>query len=240
VGQGLREVLGAGSGDVLTVQASGFGNPLQVPIAAFVDEPLGTLAYLSRQAAEAGEGSDLPATSALVRYGEGADPGAVRAAVTDLPGVAAFEDANALYDTVQRYMGLFYGFVGVMLVFGGAMAFTLIFNAMAVNISERSREVATLLAIGTRRRTISLLITVENLAVTLLGIPIGLVAGYWVSSLAMATFQSDMFAFTLYMRPRTLALSALAVVMVALLSGWPGLRALRRLDIPAIVKERSS
>ncbi|HUU61340.1 MAG TPA: ABC transporter permease [Acidimicrobiia bacterium] len=240
VGQGLREVLGAGSGDVLTVQASGFGNSLQVPIAAFVDEPLGTLAYLSRQAAEAGEGSDLPATSALVRYGERADPGAVRAAVTDLPGVAAFEDANALYDTVQRYMGLFYGFVGVMLVFGGAMAFALIFNAMTVNISERSREVATLLALGTRRRTVSLLITVENLAVTLLGIPIGLAAGYWVSSLAMATFQSDMFAFTLYMRPRTLALSALAVVVVALLSGWPGLRALRRLDIPAIVKERSS
>jgi ABC-type antimicrobial peptide transport system permease subunit len=49
-----------------------------------------------------------------------------------------------------------------------------------------------------------------------------------------------MFAFTLYLRPSTLALSALAVVLVALLSGWPGLRALRRLDIPAILKERST
>jgi putative ABC transport system permease protein len=239
-GQGLEGVLGAEPGDVLTVQVPGLAGALSVPLDGFVDEPLGTLAYLSRQAAEAALGTALPATSALVRYAPGADPAAVRAAVTDLPGVAAFEDANALYDTMQRYMVLFYGFVGVMLAFGGAMAFALIFNAMTVNISERSREVATLLAVGTRRRTVSLLITVENLAVTLIGIPIGLVAGYWVSSLAMATFQSDMFAFTLYLRPSTLALSALAVVLVALLSGWPGLRALRRLDIPAILKERST
>jgi putative ABC transport system permease protein len=240
VGQDLRQKLGAEVGDVVTIQASGLGDTLSVPIAGFVDEPLGTLAYVSRQAAEQALGTALPATSALIRYSPGADPAAIRAAVTDLPGVAAFEDAKALFTALQRYMGLFYGLVGVMLVFGGAMAFALIFNSMTVNISERSREVATLLAIGTRRRSISLLVTVENLTVTLLGIPVGLVAGYWVSWLAMRTYSSDMFSFNLYMRPSTLALSALAVVVVALLSGWPGLRALRRLDIPAIVKERSS
>jgi len=240
VGKGLEQALDTRPGDLVTVQASGLAGSPQVPIAAFVDEPLGTLAYVSRQAAGAALGTTLPATSALVRYAPGADPAVVRAAITGLPGVAAFEDANALYDTIQRYMGLFYGFVGIMLVFGGAMAFALIFNSMTVNISERSREVATLLAIGVGRRSISRLVTVENLAVTLLGIPIGLVAGYGVSSVAMATFQSDMFAFALHMRPSTLALSALAVVGVALLSGWPGLRALRRLDIPAVVRERSS
>jgi len=240
VGKGLREALGAAAGDVVMVQASGLTGSLPVSIAGFVDEPLGTLAYVSRPAAEAAAGTGLPATSALVRYQPGADPAVVRSAVMDLPGVAAFEDANAMYNTVQRYMGLFYGFVGIMLAFGGAMAFALIFNSMTVNISERSREVAMLLAVGTRRRTVSRLITAENLAVTVLGIPVGLAAGYWVSSLAMATFESDLFSFDLYMRPRTLALSALAVVVVALLSGWPGLRALRRLDIPAIVKERST
>jgi len=137
-------------------------------------------------------------------------------------------------------MMLFYGFVGIMLVFGAAMAFALIFNAMTVNIAERSREVATLLAVGTKRSTVSRLITAENLIVAVAGIPFGLVAGYYLSAFFWGSFESDMFAFDLYVRPATFAFAGLAIVVVALISGWPGLRALRRLHIPTVVKERSS
>jgi len=247
VGKALRAALGIEAGDTVTVTVGALGvapgidlPPFSVPVAGFVDEPLGTLAYVSRSAAGSVLGTALPASSALIRYEDGADPSLVRAAVTELPEVVAFEDANAIYDTIQRYMVLFYGFVGMMLLFGSAMAFALIFNAMSVNIAERSREVATLLAVGMERKTISRLVTAENLLVVLAGIPIGLVAGYFVSSLAMASFESDMFTFDLYMRPTTLLFSAMAIIGVALISGWPGLRALRRLDIPTIVKERST
>ena len=57
--------------------------------------------------------------------------------------------------------------------FGGAMAFALIFNAMSVNIAERTREVATLLAVGTDRRSISRYITAENLLVAAMGTELG-------------------------------------------------------------------
>jgi len=154
--------------------------------------------------------------------------------------VAAFEDAKAIYNVMQDLMVLFYAFVGVMLVFGAAMAFALIFSAMSVNISERSREIATLLAVGTERRAISRYITGENMLVALLGIPIGLVVGYYMSKAAMATFSSDLFAFDLYVRPSTFLFAALAILGVALLSQWPGLRALRRIDIPRYIKERSA
>ncbi len=180
----------------------------------------------------------MPATSAVVRYATGAEPAEVRRLVSELPGVAAFEDAKAIYTMMRELMVLFYAFVGVMLVFGAAMAFALIFNTMSVNISERSREVATLLAVGTERRAISRLITAENLLVALPGIPIGLVAGYYTSQAAMGTFSSDLFAFDLFMRPSTFVFAALAIVAVALLSQWPGLRAVHRIDISRSIKER--
>ncbi len=126
-----------------------------------------------------------------------------------------------------------------MLAFGAAMAFALIFNTMSVNIAERSREVATLLAVGTRRRTISRLISTENLLVAAVGIPLGLLVGYLTSAAAMASFQSDMFRFELYVRPTTFLWAALAILLVALVSQWPGLRAINRMDIARIVKERS-
>ncbi len=240
VGKALRDVLGVEIGDSIEVQVAEFGASFTEPIAGFLDEPLGTVAYLSTERAREVVGFELPATSALVKYDQGVAGSDLRAAVTDLPVVAAFNDSKAIYDMMQQFMVMFYAFVGVMLVFGGAMAFALIFNAMSVNIAERRREVATLLAVGTERRTISRMITAENLIVAMLGIPIGLVAGYYLSKMAMGTFSSDMFSFDLYVEPMTFVWSALAIIVVALVSQIPGLRAVGRISIPEIIKERSA
>jgi putative ABC transport system permease protein len=239
VGKAIESILDVKVGDPITVTATG-GITFTEPIADFVDEPLGTFAYIARDRADALVGSQLPATSALVSYAPGADANQLRQTLTNRPEIAAFEDAKALFTTMQQYMVLFYAFVGVMLAFGAAMAFALIFNAMSVNIAERTREVATLLAVGTDRRHISRYITTENLLVVTMGIPLGLVAGYFASKAAMASFSSDLFDFSLFIKPTTYVWAALAMLVVAFVSQWPGLRAIRRLSIAKIVKERSA
>ncbi len=239
-GRALSGLLDIEVGDFVTLTAPDLGVAVAAPVVAFVDEPMGTLVYASRPAATAFAGGELAATSALVQFTADADRAAIRQQLSELPEVAAFRDAKALYDMLQDYMGLFYGFVGVMLVFGAAMAFALIFNAMSVNIAERKREVATLMAEGMDKGTISRLITSENLVVALIGIPPGLVVGYWMSSLAMGSFATDLFRFDLFMQWTTLVWSAVAMLAVALISQWPGLRAVRRLDIARIAKERSA
>jgi len=47
-------------------------------------------------------------------------------------------------------MKLFYVFVGVMLIFGGLLAFTVLFATMSVNIAERGVEVAPCVPAGYR------------------------------------------------------------------------------------------
>jgi putative ABC transport system permease protein len=239
LGKATRDLLGIEVGDPIVISLGPDGS-ITEPVAAFVDEPLGTMAYMARSRAETLIGGELPATSALISYAAGADAKELRNTITELPQVAAFEDAKVIYDMMQRYMVLFYAFVGMMLLFGGAMAFALIFNAMSVNIAERTREVATLLAVGTDRRSISRYISAENLVVAAMGIPIGLVVGYFAAREAMASFSSDLFAFDLYVAPMTFVWAAAAILLVALISQWPGLRAIRRISIPKIVKERSA
>lgn len=238
-GVGLTEEMDLQPGDEVSVTVGGVGLSFETQVSDFVDEPLGSMVYISEEYARDLAGVPLPATAALLSYEAGSDGTDVRNRLVDLPAVAAFEDTRAIFDLMQDYMALFYVFIGVMLAFGAAMAFALIFNTMSVNIAERSREVATLLAVGTKRRTISRLITTENLLVAAIGIPLGLVAGYFTSALAMASFQSDMFRFELYMRPSTFVWSAVAILVVALVSQWPSLRAVNRMDIARIVKERS-
>ncbi|MEA2001181.1 MAG: FtsX-like permease family protein [Actinomycetota bacterium] len=239
LGQATQGLLDIDIGDPVNI-ALATGISVAEPVAAFVDEPLGTMAYVSRSRAENLTATELPATSALISYADDVDAKELRNTVTELPQVAAFEDANVLYDMVQNFMILFYAFVGVMLVFGGAMAFALIFSAMSVNIAERSREVATLLAVGTDRQSISRYITTENLLVVAMGIPIGLLVGYYAAKSALGSFSSDLFAFDLYIRPTTYVWASLAILVVALISQRPGLRAIRKLSIPKVVKERSA
>ena len=235
-GEDLRTKLGVGRGDVVRIGLPG-GREREARIAGFVDEPLGTYLYapLPSLRGAVGDGNVV-----LVRYRSGADRDAMRRALSDVPGVVAFEDSRALYESVNDYLGLFYAFVGIMLVFGGAMAFALLFNAMTTNIAERVVELATLRAAGASYRTLARLITAENVLVVLLGIPPGLLAGYWLAGLFMGQFSNDQFSFELQMRTSTLVLAAVAIVIVALLSQLPGLRAVRRLDVARVVRERAA
>jgi ABC-type antimicrobial peptide transport system permease subunit len=76
--------------------------------------------------------------------------------------------------------------------------------------------------------------------VAIMGIPIGLVAGYYLSKVALGTFSSDLFSFDLYVKPMTFVWASLAIIVVALIRQVPGLRALRRISIPKVIKERAA
>src|SRR5664279_2991239 len=245
LGHALRDTLGVEEGDLVHIQMAGTNRAIAGTVAGFVKEPLGTFAYMSipslQEGVSAREGnalSDSLVNSALLKYGPSAHREDLRSQIMDLPFITAYMDSDSLQSTVDSYMSLFYVFVGVMLAFGGVMAFALIFNTMAANISERQGEIAALAAAGVRRERISMLITAENLLLTLLGTGPGLLIGYYLSVYFMASYTNDMFRFDLHMRPTTLVFSALAIVLVAMLSQRPLLRAVRRVEMAQVLRER--
>ncbi len=240
-GEALQGELGISEGDRVTVTAPEADLDPKLPVQGFLAEPLGTLAYSTLATAQRGSGGRVgKGNSALVRFESGVDRDEMRRRLSALPGVSAYEDSQVIRATVDEYLGLFYAFVGVMLLFGGAMAFALIFNSMSSSISERRVELATLRASGAPHMMLARLVTVENLITVLLGIVPGLIAGYAAAALFMASFSNDQFSFALEMRPSTLVLSALAIVLVALISQIPGVRALRRINVAAVIRERAS
>lgn len=240
VGQAVRNLLEVEVGDRVQVVVERTGTSATVEIAGFLDEPLGTRAYLSLDRVEELLGGRVPLTTALLGFEPGADRDAVRRAVTELQIVGAYEDTQAFRQVFEQFTGLFYAFVGGMLVLGGLMAFAMIFTTMSVNIVERAREVATLRAAGVPTGTVSRLIAWENLLVTALGIAPGLVLGVLGGSAMLETYSTDQFTLDLVVRPLTLLGSAGVILVVAALSQWPGLRAVRRMDVAELVRERAT
>jgi putative ABC transport system permease protein len=250
LGVALQGILGVDVGDEVTIEpvaatAAGQGTPqpVRLRIAGFVDEPLGTRAYTTLATAAAAAGlppADPPVGTVLVRFVPGADAGAVRDRLADLPAVAAVVDTQALYDLAQQFLGLFYAFVGVTLVLGGIMAFALIFNTLSANVMERAVELTALRALGMPSATIGRIVTAENVLLTLIALVPGLVVAYALAAVFMASFSSDLFQFELAVRPTTFVGTAVAIVVVALLSQVPSLRTVRRLDLARVVRERAT
>ena len=67
----------------------------------------------------------------------------------------------------------------INLTFAIIIALGVVYNGARISLSERSRELATLRVIGFTRREISTILLGEIGTITLLGIPFGLVMGYW-------------------------------------------------------------
>ena len=221
-----------------------------MPIAGMVDEPLGMPLYATTDAvsaalASAGVGDPASALAAptvssiQAVFDPGADRAAVLRGIDHVSGIISAQDARSLYNSVEQYLGLFYLFTGIMLLFGGVMAFALMFNTISVNIAERSGEFATLKASGMSDRTIAVMIMGENLLLTVVGIVPGLVLGALAAYEFILSFNNDSFTFSLLIQPLTFIVAAVAMVVVALLSMVPGIRSVRRLDIGGVVRERS-
>jgi putative ABC transport system permease protein len=250
-GASLADEIDVGVGDTVTISFSTLESSFETVIAGFVAEPMGTRLYMDHAALVAAlEDADPPVPQNVL-----ADPrittvasvfsaDAARDQVIERIGkqadVTTVIDDRALYDLIQQFMAFFYAFVGMMLLFGGAMAFALIFNTISVNIAERSSEYATMRANGLSQRRIAMLITGENLLLTLMGIVPGLVIGYLAAAALMASYTSDMLQFGLELRPSTFVFAALAMIAVTLLSMIPGIRSVGRLDIAEVVRERSN
>ncbi len=235
-GSALAAHLDAGVGDTVTLTAPG-GSPTTERIVGFVDEPLGTNLYAAPSTARHVLGS-AGSQTLLARYAPGADRTALRRAVTRMDGVVAYADAHALLDSLNKYLGLFWGFVGMMVALGVVLALAIIYVSMAVTVVERTNELATLRAAGVPLRRVAATLATENLLATLLGIPVGLVLGWVAADQFMGLYSNDLFTLPLWLPWWALALAAAGVLVAAALSQLPAVRAVRNLDVARVVRER--
>ncbi len=243
IGSALRDQLKVAVGDSVTVTLTSTGARETDRIAGFVSEPLGTLAYgsLPHLASLFGADTIAQATrSVQVRYAAGTNGTDLINRLEALPGVLAVTDSQAVAKIFNTLMALFYAFVGVMLAFGAVMAFAILFVTIGSNVAERGTELATLRAMGMPIGVVGRVVSGENLLLTLAGIVPGLILGYIGAAVFMASFNSDLFTFDLVVRPLTFVGTALGILVAAALSQWPALRAVRRLDLARVVRERAS
>jgi putative ABC transport system permease protein len=210
----------------------------QVAVMALVDDSVGLQAYMRIESLREMLHESGVITGAAVTL-DPAKVDAFYAAVKMVPaiaGVALTAVTLRNFRTIMAenmFMQIFFN-----TMFAAIIAFGVVYNAARVSLSERERELASLRVLGFTRAEISTILLGELAVLTVAGLPLGALIGYWTGAAIMTVFNNEVYRLSFVARPATIAWAFLAVIVAAGVSGLLVRRRLDRLDLVAVLKTR--
>jgi putative ABC transport system permease protein len=237
VNDALAGALDIRKGDAVTLEVLEGARPIRVAVVSdIVTEYLGMSAYM-----------DLDALNRLMREGPTVsggylqiDPASTQALYRVLkttPGVASITVSNVARRSFEDTLAAVISTVTAMFaVFGAAIAFAVIYNNNRIAFAERARELGSLHVLGFSHGEMAEILLGEMAVLTLLGLPLGVVAGRVLGGLVVALFSTELARIPLVIAPATNGIAAAITVAAAVVSGLAMWRQLIRLDLVSVLK----
>ncbi len=235
----LAEILGARAGDVLTVEVLEGARPVrQVPVVAFVDEPIGLGAYMQASALHRlmREGGTVSGAYLAVDPALSERLYSFLKHTPSISGVAV--RAAALVSFWKTFGESLVVTTTTLVSFACVIAFGIVYNGARIALSERGQELASLRVLGFTRLEIGRILLGEQGLLTLAAIPAGFVIGMLLSLWMSNAMSRDTFRLPFVVNPATYALAAVIVALAASLSGVIVAQRLRHMDLTEVLKSR--
>ncbi len=120
--------------------------------------------------------------------------------------------------------------VALIVTLAAGLALAVLFTLASTNISERSREMATLKVLGFYKREIHSYVHKEMLTLTVIGIAVGLPLGRLISGLLTKALRMPSLYFEVEVAPLSYFIAGVATLIFALIVQWATNPALDRID----------
>jgi putative ABC transport system permease protein len=174
-----------------------------------------------------------------INVADGADVGEVQealdAVVEDIPVVTVQDKegfAELIKQQVNQLLFLIYGLLALAVI----IAVIGIVNTLGLSVIERTREVGLLRAVGLSRRRLRRMITLESIAIAVLGAVLGLAVGLLIGVALRQSLSEDLTVLSLPLGSLVVFL-VIAVVFGVLAAIVPAVRASRMKVLEAIATE---
>jgi len=235
----LAEMLGAGVGDVLTVQVLEGRRPeLQVPVVELFETYIGSPAYIDIRALNRLMKEQGSVSAVHLRL-DSEQRGRVFRELKELPKVSfiTLKDAavRTFHETMAQTLLIYISF---FVAFACILAFGVTYNSARISLSERGRELATLRVLGFTRAEISYILLGETGLLAFLALPLGCLLGYALARLFVGAFTTELFRIPLAIEASTYGLSILIGAAATAVSAFLVRRRVDRLDLIAVLKTR--
>jgi putative ABC transport system permease protein len=235
----LAQVLGVSVGQSLRVEVLNDKRPVvDVPIVDLIDDIAGLNAYMSIDAVNRMMREGPKINVVMLTTDPQRLPNLYRE-LKEMPQVASVTIQQASVESFKNTAGKnMMHMRAINLTFAIIIALGVVYNGARISLSERSRELATLRVIGFTRREISTILLGEIGTITLLGIPFGLVMGYWFAWFLTLFMDQEVFRFPFVIWRSTYGLAAATVLAASIASALLVRRRLDDLDLIAVLKSK--
>ena len=187
----LATVMGLSEGETVELWLPGDNDPIVTHVAELVDVNIGQGCYMARGEWESlRKGAFLP-TALLVT--NPTDAGLRK--LESLDELDSLKYPNEQYAQTYELLNSLTGVFSLMSGAALGLAFIVLYNMGILNFMERYREYATLKVLGYHQREIRHLMRSENNIVTILGVLLGILPGYWLTDVVLKSCESSEMVF---------------------------------------------
>ena len=145
--------------------------------------------------------------------------------------VASLTRNSTIEDVMNTTMESLNYVVVVLIVSAGLLAFAVLYNLSNVNISERIRELATIKVLGFYDKEVYSYVTRETILLTIIGIFLGLIGGYFLNYFIIGTCEIDMLRFSKIIHPISYLYAILITVAFTIIVNIFTYFALKKIDM---------
>ena len=126
--------------------------------------------------------------------------------------------------------------VVILIVSAGLLAFVVLYNLSNINISERQKELATIKVLGFYDKEVYTYVTRETVLLTIIGIALGLIGGYFLNYFIIGTCEINMLRFAKVIHPLSYLYAILITVAFTIIVNVITYFALKKIDMISSLK----
>lgn len=130
-----------------------------------------------------------------------------------LDGTASVSVISTLVSSIEDMLGTLNYVVIILVVASALLAFVVLYNLANINIGERQREIATLKVLGFYDNEVDSYINKENIIFTVVGILLGLIFGFFLTSAVVVSVEIDKLRFIRRIKPISYVYSVLITLI---------------------------
>ena len=196
--------------------------------------------YMTAETFEAAFGAAPAPNLLLCKLPQGLDTpqqeDALASALLKCRDVGGAQFTHELTASFSQSLGSINYIVVVLIVAAGALAFVVLYNLTNINITERSKELATIKVLGFYDGEVGAYIYRETAVLTLIGTVCGLAFGVLLHTFVIRTAEVDMVMFGRSIYPLSFVWSALLTVLFSLIVNGVMYRKLKNISMVESMK----
>lgn len=210
---------------------------IRVPVTQVIYENVGGAAYTDIESIQRMFASVTPVNTIIARIRPGSMQ-SVKDALSEAAHVTWVADAQktlqAYLDMMKSMKAMIYMFALMSIVTGGI----LIYNISMINLRERLTELGTLQVLGADDAEIRDMLRCEMCIYFLAGLLLGLPGSRGIKYLLEHVLVSDSYKIDMHVTMPAYLITLLICLLMAMLTVWMEMRAVRRISLTEVLKER--